>query len=265
MILLNDVPIEDYGLFAEKGHSHPTPSFNNKTVKIPGRPGEYHFGSEISSRPHGIPLGVLEPTRLDTQHKLRSFLEVILDEYGKPKPIEMRYDYEPDKYYTVYVEDAINPMFEHEYANANMRLVAYDPVAYSIAYGDEVYWGSEEITFESHYLLGHDGIVGEQHITSPTTFNVVSNGYAVQPIIEINGSANDLAISTNGKSFSLPNFSNSEYVLDPSHYLTEKNGANAFGDKTGDWLTLLPGDNDVQVTGTNLDIHVRIKFRDRYM
>lgn len=265
MITLDGIPIKDLGFFVlQDGDIHPSPNFVNKTVKIPGMAGEHHLGTEINPRPHTIPLGVLEDSQLESQNKFRKFFEVALDEYGKPKPMKMIYDYEPDKYYTVWLDGEFSPIRSFALINGPVNLVSYDPFAYSIVSADELTWGNEVITFESYYLLGHEGTAGMIEVTENTSFNLSVDGYAVKPIIEINGSADDLTVSVGNQSFSLPKF-NGEWKIDSSMFTALYNGQNAFNDYQGDFITLSQGTNEMKINGSNMDLSIRVKYEDRYV
>lgn len=265
MILLNDKPLEEYGLYLLKGHSHPSPSITNKTIKIPGRAGQYHFGNEVGARPFNHPVAILQDNPTLTQNRIRKFTELLFDEYGQTKEIKLQYSYEADKHYTVVFDGSIDPNRIHEYAEFRLPFIANDPYAYSEIFADEIQWGSKTLTFESNYLLGHEGTDGLVEVTSPTTLNVFVDGYAVKPIIEINGSSDSLTVSNNGQSFSMESFTNASWIIDCDKYTVLKNGEGSFGEvKLRDfWLN--KGANNVEINGTNINISIRIKFRDRYM
>lgn len=263
MIILDGKPIEEYGLYPLKGHTHPLPNHTSKTMKIPGRPGLWYFGSELGVRSLNQPVGILRGNPADTQRKLNDFIRSLFDDFGKPREIELIYDYEPDKHYTVKFDGSIDPQRIHEYTEFNLPLTAFDPYKYSNAYGDEVTWGNETITFEYNYLLGREGLNGSVQVTSQRTLDVTLDGLAVQPIFEISGTANGLTISANGYSFVLPNFANTDWVIDFEDYTVHKNGAETMLDIKEFYL--LPGDNAVNITGSNINLDMRIKFRDKYM
>ena len=146
-----------------------------------------------------------------------------------------------------------------------LGLTAFDPYAYSTVTADEVVWGSEVITFERYYLLGMGGTGGGHTITSPQTVPVHLTGEALRPVIEINGRANGLKISANGKSFSLPNFTNTQWEIDGESYVVKRNGVEDLSAMTGNFIELFNGDNDVSIAGTNMNFELTIKYRDKYV
>jgi hypothetical protein len=126
-------------------------------------------------------------------------------------------------------------------------MIAHDPFAYSRVWSDEVTWGSEVITFEYDYFLGDENYSGSNKITYPQTLTLYNYGYAVKPVFIISGSASEFTVSANGKSFSLPTFSNADYEIDGELFTVKKNGSNAFGDLSGDFIEVKTGSNDINV------------------
>lgn len=266
MITLDDIyRLEDFGLRAWLEHDHPiTPVTTEKTIAIPGMAGLWDFGTEIRERRMGLPMQVNERDRMMLQHKLSKFVTFFHDEFGRKREVKLVFDYEPDKFYKVKLAGQITPERLAHAGKFVLPVVAYDPYKYSKTYADEVTWGSEEITFESFYLLGHtNDFAGEPiHITRPQTVNITASGLAVEPVIYIEGTANNLTLNANGHSFYLPNFSNTKWEIDFNRYVVFRNGQETMIDIRNFYL--MPGNNQIQVTGNNIDIEMRVKFRDKY-
>ena len=64
-------------------------------------------------------------------------------------------------------------------------------------------------------------------------------------------------------SFSLPNFNNEKWIIDSEKYLVWRNGQETMIEIREFYL--MPGDNEISITGTNFDIDLAIKFRDKYI
>lgn len=243
------------------------PDVQNYSVNIPGRHGDYSFKSWMQPRKFSIDLLIPpQASRMDVQVIAREFNRLLLDRFGNPKEVTLSFDFEPDKHYNVKLTSSIDIERKLRMGFFTAEFTAYDPFAYSNVYADEITWGSEEITFEYQYLLGHEGIGGSVKVTSPTTItDVYVEGYAVKPIFEIRGSASSLTVSANGHSFSLPTFSNASWTIDCEKYLVTKNGSNAFGDVVLGEFVLEPGENNVVIGGSGINVDIRIKYRDRFM
>lgn len=244
------------------------PEVQSYSVNVPGRHGEYAFKSWM--QPRNFSARVLIPpqeTRTNTQLVARELSRLFLDDFGNPKQVELIFDFEPDKFYTVKLNSgmAIERIRKAGFADFDLR--ANDPYAYSTTTNDEVTWGSEVITFENTtYTLGHESISqAGVDVTSPTTIPILVEGYAVKPIFIIEGSADSLTVRANGYEFTLPSFSNATWMIDCDKYTVLKDGDNAFGDVQLREFILRKGTNDVAIDGTNIDVNIRIIFRDRYM
>lgn len=240
-----------------------TPNFIHKTQDIPGV-GIVNFGTEIKEKPFDFEISTKGTDKADLQHKLRTFISFLFDGFGKPRDIKLTYNYETDKFYTVKVASNIDPERALKIGKFNLKFIAYDPYAYSDIFADEITWGSEVLTFQSYYLLGHEGSVGMVSITSPRILDITVSGLAIKPIIEINGSASNLVLSANVHSISFDNFTNSNWNIDCAKYTVMKNGINSFGEVGLREFILMPGNNQIAITGSGIDIDIRIRYRDKY-
>ena len=218
----------DFGLYVEEGHEHPAiPNMQRKTLHIPGRSGLWDFGVEVREKSFIFPIATLyskKEDKIELQTKLNRFIEFLYDDFGQPREIKMVFDYEPDKFYLVKVSDSFIPSRVSPFSGFDLSLIAYNPYKHSNVYADEITWGSETITFEYNYLLGHESLGGSVNITGPQTFNLSFEGLAVQPVFEIEGTANNLKFECGKYNFTLPNFSNTKWTIDFEKYLVWRNG-----------------------------------------
>ncbi|MBH1941631.1 phage tail family protein [Mobilitalea sibirica] len=266
MIILDGKKLSEFGLICQPGHEHPmTPIFENLSLAIPGKDGLYVFGTEIRERLITLPLTLIEIDRVIRQQRLREFAAFLVDVYGKPRMIKLVFDYSPDKYYMVKCSEQMIPELLKSTGSFALPFTAYDPYAYSVVYADEVTWGSDVITFQSSYKLGHPGSAGTINITGPKTLDIYLDGLAIKPVVEISGSATSLSLSVNGYTINLPAFSNASWVIDCEKYTVLKNGSSEFGAVSLRDFILLPGNNPVQVAGSNINVTMRIKVRDKYI
>lgn len=267
MITMDDkYRLKDFGLIAEVGHENPiTPKIENKTLPIPGRAGLWDFGSEIKEKEISIPVACVGHDRINLQQKLNDFVAFLCDEFGKPREIKVVFDYEKDKFYTVKLAEQLNPERIIHLGRFMLPFVANDPFKYSRLFGDEIVWGSKVVTFEWHYLLGHEGDDASSgfKVTSPTTVNVNVDGIAVQPVFEINGTTNNLKIECGKYSFTLPNFSNAKWIIDFEKYTVTRNGQEQILDGINDFF-LMPGNNAIKIISTFININIKIKHKDKY-
>lgn len=265
MILLDGKKLSEFNIIPGVGHVNPsTPSFSENTIEIPGMDGLYYIDVQNGVKKFRFPLATNEVDRIQSQRILRAFINFFHDSKGQKRLVEMSFDYEADKFYYVRMSADIQPNREYAFWEFDLEVTAHDPWAYSATDNTDVLWGSEIITFQADYLLSHT-FVDNKHITSAQTVQATVNGYTVRPTFLISGSGNDVTFSTNGKSFSLSNFSNSEWVLDGEKYTVVLNGANGYAEKTSGWIELIPGLNDIQISGTNMNFTLSVKYKDKYM
>lgn len=257
--------LEDFGLFALKGHGHPMmPTFENKTKAIPGKSGLWNFGAEIGEKVHTLPIGIIENDRIELQRKLNDFAAFLFDSYGKPKLLKLIYDYEPDKFYTVRLAESITPdRITRTDAEIETVFLSEDPYKYSTVYSDEITWGSETITFGSFYLLGHENPSADMVITAAGDVGVTVIGQVIKPIITITGSATNLVITANDKNITVGTFTDKTWVIECDKYISYLNGTETMIDMGN--FVLTTGDNTVSFAGTGINITVEIRFRDKWL
>ncbi|HAM79635.1 phage tail domain-containing protein [Ornithinibacillus bavariensis] len=263
----NGIRLADFGVHLLADSEEPAlPQTRDKTLVIPGRHGEYNFGSYFDARQLNLSCGFNnQATLADAQQLIRELNTMLLDEYGRPKEVELVYDYEPDKLYKATLSGVVPVNRISRAGTFVLPLKASDPFAYSRIYADEIVWGSDVVTFEYNYLLGHDGLGGAIDITSPKAFIITVDGYNVKPKFEIEGSATSLNISANGNTIALPPFNNETWKIDCENYTAVRNGVNVFGDLSFGEFVLYSGENQVSIGGNGINIKMRVKFRDKYM
>lgn len=266
-VSINGVRLADFGVHLLADSEEPAlPQTRDKTLVIPGRHGEYNFGSYFGARELNLSCGFNnQATLADAQRLIRELNTMLLDEYGRPKEVELVYDYEPDKFYKAQLSGAVPINRISRAGTFVLPMKASDPFAYSRVYADEIVWGSDVITFEYHYLLGRKGIGGAVSINAPTTFDITAEAYNVKPVFEIEGSASRLTISANGNSFTLSSFTNETWTIDCERYAVLRNGVNAFGEVNIGEFILKPGENRVDIGGIGINVRMRIKYRDKHM
>lgn len=264
-IYLDDRNIKEFGLYLLQNHTHPIPNTRDNTIELPGLNGLRDMGSTLGPRQFMLPIGIVpQKNKYDLQHSIRQFTRFLLDVYGKPRNIKLVFGYEPDKYYTVKYSGSISPERLITMGVLDLPFIAYDPAAYFLYSANEVNWDTDiPILSDISWISG----VKDVNITGNQTIELVNDGsVVVRPKFIINGSANTLTFSMNGKSFSLPSFSNVTYEINGENFTVFKNGVNNFSDKIGkDWLELLPGINSLTITGTGLNINLTVDYRNKYM
>jgi phage-related protein len=264
MITMDDqYRFEDFGFDCEPGNEDPaTPNYESKTLFIPGRVGMWDFGTEIKDRPFSFPLKIIDRFYTNMQRSLNDFVAFLLDPYGKPRIIKIEFDYDPGKHYFVKINGPIVPKRVDGEWIYNLNFIANDPLKYSNTENYEVHWDSTTVTFDDAYSI-NTMFVEDVLITSPQTVETTITGFALTPNILISGSGTNVKLEANGKSLTLGTFSNSNFEIKGSDFTILKDGQEVF--INGDFLSLLPGLNQINISGTNVNFNLSIRVRDQYI
>lgn len=251
---IDDKYFSDFGPVREVvGHRNPaTPEFTQKSVSIPGRAGVWDFGHEIGTRSFNVPLKYETNDKYERQRILNDLVAFLFDQYGKPKARKLYFDYEPDKYYTVKLASPIDPerlMFTNTFT---LQFKADNPYKNFMLPSNEIVWGAD-IPFMSDILLDTGGSLGT--ITTAQTISINNQGTIAKPLsITIQGSGTNVTFSKGSQSFSLGTFSNKTIVIDGETYSVFVDGEETLSALTGDFITLNTGVNNIQISGTGLNI-----------
>lgn len=249
------------------GFQHPAaPPIRDYTVSIPGRPGAYYFGSDIDPLQINLPL-IIKPQedRFLLTAAIRKMVAAFIDPYGKPKEVKLIFDYEPDKYYLVRYSGSIPIDRYFRMGKFELPLIAYDPHAYSVLQSTEEIRWQDMVPWMSDIPINFKQT--SYAVTTPQTLTVDNYGQrVVRPVIEINGSANNLAFTLKGERFSIGSFTNSSFLIDAERYAVIKNGQNFLFQLQGNLekLELMPGAHEISIAGSNLNINIAFKYRAKY-
>jgi len=265
VIILDNKPLSDFNIIAAKGHSNPSSAnFSEDTIKIPDNMGVYYVKSQNGVKQFRFPLIAIGDNNTDAQKIMRLFNDFFHDDYMQKRLVKMAFEYEAQKYYDVRLSEPTDASRKFGIGEFDLIVTSHDGYSNNTSINTDVVWGSEEITFESDYGLDYTFIEDEQ-ITAPITLETTVDGYAIRPTFLINGSGDNVTFSVNGKSFSLDNFSNSDWVLDGKKRTVTLNSANGYDKKTSGWIDLLPGQNNLQITGENMNFTLTVEHRDKYL
>ena len=144
------------------------PRTRDRTEEIPGRDGEWDYGSDYRVREFRLRFAFVDCTNeTEVQTAMRLLAGHLIDPYGKPKNFELSFVSESGVYYTVRQSQAIEikrgKPFQWEF---ELRLLAMDPFGH----------GAETVTLGSL-------------TTSPDTLAVTNSGNAPSsPVIVLTNS-----------------------------------------------------------------------------
>jgi phage-related protein len=263
LIYLDGKPISDWGLQIQKEHDHPAVGeMRSKVMVIPGMPGQWDFGSELGPKPFRFPLGFVEYDLYEKQRKLNEFVAFLFDVYGKPREMKLSFDYEPDKYYLVKVSGGFTPRRIRGAAFFDLPLIANKPQKRFIVPSDEITMNSDIPVLSD--ILWDTGF-SNQVITAPGTFEIINNGSIVILFsFSLVGSGDNVSLSANSKTMTLGSFSNKTIEVS-DNYVVKVDGVSDLTISNGVFLELLPGVNELIVSGNNLNLTISESLTYQYV
>ncbi|MFL2116270.1 phage tail domain-containing protein [Marinilactibacillus psychrotolerans] len=253
--------LEDFGMYVSSGFADPnTPQFSDTTLKVPKKPGRTLIRQVTDIREIELPIQFAHYRNTDTQGKLDKLSDLFYDDEGNRKRVKISLDHWQGKYVYGYLANPISSDRSDIIQSLNLSFICYDPYKYSPVYSDEILWGSEELTFESQYILGHEGSDGLVSVTDNTSINVYVDGLVVYPTIELQGTANRLTITNSGQSIVFPDFNDSNWIVERfnSWQDDQERFISAYKFK------LNKGKNTIQISGSDMNLQIRIKYKDLY-
>lgn len=263
---LDNYTFEDFGLIEEFGHVHPsTPEFNEQTLSIPGRPGLLSLGTQIGAKQFNFPLKVFIRNRIERQRRKNKFVAFLFDEYRRPREFKLSFDYDPDKYYIAKVGSQFSPEMLFQMDQFELSLIAQNPTRYFLMDSDEIRMGSH-IPIISHI---NPGARHSFNIISNRTIKVYNDGtLALRPRINISGTATSLTMKNtrNNQSFKITNIvSNKPVIVEGERYLVTEGGTDSFSKLVGKFIDLLPGENNIAISGEDLNLTLGFKYKSQFM
>jgi predicted phage tail component-like protein len=256
--------LSDFNLRALQAHVYPlVAEISHLTKKIPGIIGAYRFGQDTGIKKYVIPVRMTENDEVLAMEQMNNLNMFLLDGSYQARSLKLIFDSEPDKYINAFLSGAVNVSRNFIQNSFDLTFIAVDPRKYSNVFNDDILWGNEIITFASTYLMGHENVLAETYINGSSTFNVSVIGMGLRPAIELSGSATNLVITANGKYITVGTFANAVWVIDCERYIAYKDGVETMLDM--DKFELVQGLNAVQFSGSDIDLNISIRFRDKWL
>lgn len=266
-VYLDEIKLQDIGIEVLLSSEEPfLPGINRSTIRIPNRHGAYNYSAWLE--PIDFKLSCLYQAKSygDMKEMASRLKKMLLTTDGHPKPIKLRFEDAPDRYYLVEINSEIPTSKKALNVYFPLVFTAFDPVALSYSSNANITWGNEELTFNNDvYTLGHSGD-GAKTFTEEGATSVTVSGDTVRPSLYVNGSGTDVQITWHGKTLTLGTFVDASWIIDFEQYTVLKDGAMALDEIGGDWLDmeLVSGSNEITVDGSSLDFHLSFEFNDRF-
>lgn len=241
------------------------PSRQKSKISVPGQNGSYKFSGNQTDDDRIISGTIHLPalSQRDLRNKARSIAAWL---HGEG---ELIFDDEPDKAYIAEIYEGISL---EQLVTMGSASVSFEcgPYAHStISTAEDVTWDSDVIWDSDITWGGSDNFTFSVN-ESPTVIEIENTGtVSVRPIITITGSFTDIRITINGKILGYSEAIAEETVtINNFKYTVKKGDINKLDVVTGDienFLELLPGKNDITITGTGLNCTVLFDFKPLYI
>lgn len=125
---------EELGIMMRRESQRPIlPGTRDNTLTVPGRHGAYDFGAHMEARLFRLDcvfVGTASPT--DLQAKARALAKHLIGTNGQPRNLELIFDAEPDRAYTVRYAGSLPVERLARIGTFTLPLIAYDPHAYGV-------------------------------------------------------------------------------------------------------------------------------------
>lgn len=232
----------------------------DRLLSIPGRNGQWDFGADLGARMFGLECVILPQRYADLQISIDRLAMHLLDAFGRPRTMQLILDASPDRFYSVRYSGDLPIERLASMGQFTLPLLAADPHAYSLTGSDGVILDSY-IPLDSYIRLDDAWSFA---VNGAGAYEVNNwGGLAIFPEIIIAGSATTISISTNGKTFIYSDLTGT-LTVDGNRMTVKKDGVNVMVGMTGDFLHLLPGINEVTISGVGLNCQVSFNFKSKY-
>lgn len=244
------------------------PGTVDRILGIAGRNGLYDFGADLGARQFNLECAIIRNTPVALQQAASDLAAYLVDPYGKPRTLELIFDYQPDrKYYVRYSGGGIDPERIAGLGRFTLPLIAFDPHAYADSNSNDVInYYDVGLEYSDQILSpnpsGFDWLHVEQHssIYNPSTLQTGIE-------ITITGSVDTSSIEhvQSGKALNLPNLTDGVMVIDTVGYKVKIDGNNAMPGVSGDFFAVTPGSNAFIFRCTSASARVDYNWRFKYL
>lgn len=261
-LTFNNIHSSQFNAYLKSKNRMTLPARRKREIAIPGKDGTYDFGGNtFDNKVIEVQLTLNENSLYELRRKARQIAAWLSTSVRQP----LIFDDEPDKYYLAKVYDSISP---EEIADTGIVSVKFEcePFAYLlVSTAEEITWGSN-ISWGSDVTWGNSSNYTFS-ISSPKEIMVDNPGtYKLRPVIVITGSFSSISISVNGKTFNYTEaVSNETVTINNAKYTVKKGSVNKLNISAGDFLELNPGENDITVSGADLNCTITIDFKPLYL
>lgn len=260
---------EEFGFIPLFAQSQPKiGELSLNSIKIGGRAGFWHFGTEIGGKSFQIPLGLIEPNDQLKEEKIEKLVNFFIDSRGQPRPVKIAFRRTPDKFVWVLLQGVSDPEYTGQTASFALNVTQPDPYKYGLS-------SMYDLDQPLRYDQGHEyGVLGYPN-TKKFNWNIVPHHYSglenychLETPIKItiqgtirNGSIKHLETDT---TFHLPDITNGRITIDTEMFNLNVNGVDVL-EFEGDFFDLVSGGNGFQFSAEQANAVVNFDWLHRFV
>lgn len=234
----------------------------DNTVTVPGMHGAYDFGATMGPRSFTLECAFITKNHMELQQLVSKFAAFLLDGDGRPRTMPIIFANQPDRQYAVRFSGDLQIDRIGGLGTFTLPFTAFDPFPYSVVSTSDLltwdtdYTWDDDFAWDDGYSFDFRG-PGTAEINNIGTLNV-------EPIIRISGSFTTLSLTVGGVVFTYNTSMNGTLVLDFKRKLAKIGTQNVLQNTNAQFGKLPPGESEIIVGGSGLNITMDIIFNFKY-
>ena len=268
----NGVHSDTYNIVAKSVDRSLLPTLTKREIEIPGRHGVYDFSENTYQQRY---ISVDLSYKASSYENIRTQMRSVSSWLSQSEYQSLFFDDEPTIYYLARVYQSLPLSNDKKLARTNVIFECQPFAMYELSvapvWGDELVWGDDiawdntspsdvvTVTGATTHDLEYDGT---QQIGADSPLDSLFN-------IVISGTFTTLSITMGGNTINYNEAISSEVVtIDNVNMSIDKAGTNKLSVCTGDltkFFTVVPGTNEVSISGTGLNCEILFNYRKQYL
>lgn len=269
-VWIDDILLQDKGISVLINSDEPSlPSVRNLSVTVPGRHGSYDFGAFFEPREFTLNCVYNRQNYNELKTSLQVLNRLLLDEFGRPKTVRLRFGDEADKYFNARLSNGVPVDRRSERGFISINLTAYDPYKYASA---NQYDPKEDYLYDRGYLydtgLMYDNPESfkweyERHYSG--IYNYSSLNADLQ--LEIQGTVTNPSVTNlnDNTKLTLPSINNGRLIIDGKRFAVIRNGQDILEGSNYNFFNIQPGQVGFLFEGDNPNATVNYRWIHKFM
>ena len=238
------IDMKSVGMIKASSEMDATPSLSNfESTNVKGR--RRHYETSYTHRDISFEAIVSGTSRVNMLENVEKVVSMLTGEFS------MKFTNEPNR---IYREVNLSKEVEREFMSntvmmLKISLTAYDPYKYGV---NKIVRTINDLIVDTSEFIVNDG------------------NFITKPIIKLSGVAEEITLTTNGRSTTYVNLMADELVVIDSERLTVRKTidevtSTALNNWRDDFIELKPGANEILITGTGMNLDIVIEYRNTFL